>query len=131
MIFLTPEIIQIRPHFCQICGHSYESNGMGPSNNKLQYWAAQLLPWSDDFDDESDIHDFTYLYVSYEPVTYVDGSLQVELRTRQDCDDLYYNLMLRKANKSSWWKRRYLRWAAQKNYEVVCKKGEASFKHAH
>ena len=131
VIYLTPEIIQEKPHYCQICGHEYEPNGMGPSNNRWQYFGAQLLPWSDDFDEESDVHDFTYLYVSYEPVTYVDGAIQVELYTRQDCDDLYYKLMLKKANNSAWWKRMYLKWAAGKNYRVVCEKGGSSFRHAH
>ena len=118
---------------CPVCGHMYQSNGLGPQNNKKLTWALQSLLFlsSRKFKLPAIAHDIAYLVVPYMRMSYKEGSYEKICANRKDCDDLFLDLMLVEADKSFSWMKAYYKKAAHLAYNLVREGGEDSFKHSH
>lgn len=130
---LTPEMVKATFIYCPICGHEYRANGMGPQNNKKLTWLLQhaLFLTTRKMRLPAKAHDITYLIVPYMKVTYIDGDYVKVCETRKDCDDLFLDLMLARANDSYPWMKDYYKNGAEIAYDIVREDGAESFQHVH
>jgi len=113
------------------CGKKVFANGCGGKGMKIVNKILSYLPSSQLFHGACTLHDIVYSLVSVHAigVRYPNGKV-VYLRTRKDCDDIWYAEMKELCEEVKWFKGVML-WAAHRNYKIVRKKGKEFFKHDH
>lgn len=136
-----------RPIRCPICGNIWAPNGMGPTNRPWVVRGLSWLPSTQYLNPAADFHDLAYLIAPERPVAWWWNGRRFEIHTREDADRAFLEQMLDLAdvqpvkhknrvarffaNKKAAADRKFLRWAAHRNFEFVRKFGADSFCHKH